>query len=134
MLHNVVMHCAIGQFVQAQQLAELAIDAREKADKARQKVAESERDLEDAKVVKAKLDADIAQLRHVSAEPSADKPEALKANQSVDIGAADDTDEQNRDAELRSRLQQLDDVTKMLQDTESKVQQPNICRGGLTIN
>ena len=57
--------------LQAQNLAELAIDAREKAEKGRQKAAEAERDVEAAVIVRQKLEADIEQLRQISSEPAA---------------------------------------------------------------
>ena len=56
--------------LQAQNLAELAIDAREKAEKGRQRASEAERDVEAALIVKQQLEADIEQLRHISSEPS----------------------------------------------------------------
>ena len=109
---------------QAQNLAELAIDAREKAEKARQRVAEAERDVEAAKVVREKLEADIEALRHVSNEPSKEKEQAFRADQTVDLGTSEQgvsTAEQSLDAELQSKLKQLVDVKKTIDETESKV-------------
>ena len=109
--------------LQAQKLAEVAIDAREKAEKARQRVAEAERDVQAAKAVREKLDADIEALRHISTEPSKEKEQAFRADQTVDLGTSEQgvTPEQNLDAELKSKLQQLDDVKKTIDETESKV-------------
>ncbi len=129
-LHSVAVHPARLVPLQAQNLAELAIDAREKADKAHQKVAESERDVEAAKVVREKLEADIEQLRHVSADPSAEKDQAFRADQTVDLGTSEQgtpTAEQSLDAELKSKLQQLDGVKKTIDETDSKLQFLEIC-------
>ncbi|KAL0022130.1 hypothetical protein WJX79_005559 [Trebouxia sp. C0005] len=109
---------------EAQNLAELAIDAREKAEKARQKVAEAARDVDAAKIVKQKLDADIEQLRHVSSEPSAGEEQAFRADQTVDLGTSEHgttNAEQSLDAELKDKLQQLDFVSKTIDETETKV-------------
>lgn len=111
--------------MQAQTLAEQAIDAREKADKSRQKVAEIERDVEAANIVKQKLEAEIEQLRQISTEPSAEKEQAFRADQTVDLGTSEQgapNAEQDLDAELKSKLQQLDQVHKTIDETESKVQ------------
>ncbi len=111
-------------YLQAQNLAELAIDAREKAEKARQKVAEAERDVDAAKIVKQKLDADVEQLRHVSSEPSAGQEQAFRADQTVDLGTSEHgtpNAEQSLDAELKDKLQQLDSVSKTIDETETKV-------------
>ena len=109
--------------MQAQKLAEVAIDAREKAEKARQRVAEAERDVQAARAVREKLDADIEALRTISSEPSKEKEQAFRADQTVDLGTSEQgvTPEQNLDAELKSKLQQLDDVRKTIDETESKV-------------
>ncbi|KAL0018096.1 hypothetical protein WJX77_002629 [Trebouxia sp. C0004] len=109
---------------EAQNLAELAIDAREKAEKARQKVAEAARDVDAAKIVRQKLDADIEQLRHVSNEPSAGEEQAFRADQTVDLGTSEHgtpNAEQSLDAELKDKLQQLDFVSKTIDETETKV-------------
>jgi len=111
-------------YLQAQNLAELAIDAREKAEKARQKVAEAARDVYAAKIVKQKLDADIEQLRQVSSEPSAGEEQAFRADQTVDLGTSEHgtpNAEQSLDAELKDKLQQLDSVSKTIDETETKV-------------
>ena len=111
-------------YLQAQNLAELAIDAREKAEKARQKVAEAARDVDAAKIVKQKLDADIEQLRQVSNEPSAGEEQAFRADQTVDLGTSEHgtpNAEQSLDAELKGKLQQLDSVSKTIDETETKV-------------
>ncbi len=110
--------------LQAQNLAELAIDAREKAEKARQKVAEAARDVDAAKIVKQKLDADIEQLRQVSSEPSAGEEQPFRADQTVDLGTSEHgtpNAEQSLDAELKDKLQQLDSVSKTIDETETKV-------------
>ena len=110
--------------LQAQNLAELAIDAREKAEKARQKVAEAARDVDAAKIVKQKLDADVEQLRQVSSEPSAGEGQAFRADQTVDLGTSEHgtpNAEQSLDAELKDKLHQLDSVSKTIDETETKV-------------
>ncbi|DBA99171.1 hypothetical protein WJX82_006091 [Trebouxia sp. C0006] len=109
---------------EAQNLAELAIDAREKAEKARQKVAEAARDVDAAKIVKQKLDADVEQLRQVSSEPSAGEGQAFRADQTVDLGTSEHgtpNAEQSLDAELKDKLHQLDSVSKTIDETETKV-------------
>lgn len=111
---------------EAQTLAEQAIDAREKAEKGRQKAAEAERDVEAALVVKQKLEADIEQLRQISTEPSAGQGTGagLRPDQTVDLGNSTPgvpTDEQNLDAELKGKLHQLQEVHKTIDETETKV-------------
>ena len=112
--------------LQAQNLAELAIDAREKAEKGRQKAAEAERDVEAALIVKQKLEADIEKLRHISSQPAAEQGsgERLRPDQTVDLGTSTQgvpTDEQNLDAELKVKLEQLHDVQKTIDEVETKV-------------
>ena len=112
--------------LQAQNLAEQAIDARERAEKGRQKAAEAERDVEAALVVKQKLEADIEKLRHISSEPSAEQGsgESLRPDQTVDLGTSTQgvpTDEQNLDAELKGKLEQLHEVQKTIDEVETKV-------------
>lgn len=111
---------------QAQTLAEQAIDAREKAEKGRQKAAEAERDVEAALIVKQKLEADIEQLRQISTEPSEGQATGagLRPDQTVDLGNSTQgvpTDEQNLDAELKGKLHQLQEVHKTIDETETKV-------------
>lgn len=123
-LHQTSVSAQCHIYLQAQNLAELAIDAREKAEKARQKVAEAARDVDAAKIVKQKLDADIEQLRHVSSEPSAGEEQAFRADQTVDLGTSEHgttNAEQSLDAELKDKLQQLDFVSKTIDETETKV-------------
>lgn len=117
---------AISTLLQAQNLAEQAIDAREKAEKGRQRAAEAERDVEAALVVKQKLEADIEKLRHISSEPSAEQGsgERLRPDQTVDLGTSTQgvpTDEQNLDAELQGKLEQLHEVQKTIDEVETKV-------------
>ena len=112
--------------LQAQNLAEQAIEAREKAEKGRQKAAEAERDVEAALVVKQKLEADIEKLRQISSEPSAEQGsgERFRPDQTVDLGTSAQgvpTDEQDLDAELKGKLEQLDEVQKTIDEVENKV-------------
>ena len=112
--------------LQAQTLAEQAIDAREKAEKGRQKAGEAERDVEAALIVKQKLEADIEKLRHISSEPPAERPsgERLRPDQTVDLGTSTQgvpTDEQNLDTELKGKLEQLHEVQKTIDEVETKV-------------
>lgn len=118
--------CKTWLLLQAQTLAEQAIDAREKAEKGRQKAAEAERDVEAALVVKQKLEADIDKLRQISSEPSAEQGsgERLRPDQTVDLGTSTQgvpTDEQNLDAELKGKLEQLHEVQKTIDEVENKV-------------
>lgn len=74
--------------------------------------------------MKQKLDADIEQLRHVSSEPNTGGEEAFRADQTVDLGTSEHgtpSAEQSLDAELKSKLQHLDQVSKSIDETESKV-------------
>lgn len=118
--------CSAFVLLQAQNLAELAIDAREKAEKGRQKAAEAERDVEAALIVKQKLEADIEKLRQISSQPAAEQGsgERLRPDQTVDLGTSTQgvpTDEQNLDAELKGKLEQLHDVQKTIDEVETKV-------------
>lgn len=122
---------------QAQTLAELAIDAREKAEKGRQKAAEAERDVEAALIVKQKLEADVEQLRQISTEPSTEQgtEAGIRPDQTVDLGTSTQgvlTDEQNLDAELKSKLEQLQEVHKSIDETETKVDQ-NSCHQRMNV-
>lgn len=74
--------------------------------------------------MKQKLDADIEQLRHVPSDPNTGGEQAFRADQTVDLGTSEHgtpNAEQSLDAELKSKLQHLDQVSKSIDETESKV-------------
>ena len=53
-----------------------------------------------------------------------DAEEGLRPDQTVDLGTSTQgvpTDEQNLDAELKTKLQQLHEVSKTIDETEAKV-------------
>lgn len=112
--------------LQAQNLAEIAIDAREKAEKARQRVSEAESEVQAATVVKQKLEEDIERLRKLAntLPPNANQQEAMQDGKTLDLAASSETGEASSpdiDAELKHKLQQLTDVTKTLDEYESRV-------------
>ena len=84
--------------------------------------------------MKQKLEADIEQLRQVSTEPSAEQgtEDRLRPDQTVDLGTSTQgvpTDEQNLDAELKGKLQQLHEVQKTIDEVETKVRPPHFSTG-----
>lgn len=112
--------------LQAQNLAEIAIDAREKAEKARQRVSEAESEVQAATVVKQKLEEDIERLRKLATTlpPDAHQQEAMQDGKTLDLAASSETGvalSPDIDAELKHKLQQLTDVTKTLDEYESRV-------------
>ena len=125
--YKFLQHSARGilSSLQAQTLAEIAIDAREKAEKARQRVSEAESEVQAATVVKQKLEEDIERLRKLATTlpPDANQQEAMQDGKTLDLAASEtgDASSPDIDAELKHKLQQLTDVTKTLDEYESRV-------------
>lgn len=111
------------QTLQAQTLAEIAIEAREKAEKARQRVSEAESEVQAATVVKQKLQEDIDRLRNLatSLPPDADQQQAMQNGQTLDLPESGQTTEPDINTELKSKLKQLTDVTRTLDECEARV-------------
>lgn len=74
-------------------------------------------------MVKQKLEEDIERLRNLatSLPPDADQQQAMQNGQTLDLPETGQAASSNINAELKSKMKQLTDVTRTLDECEARV-------------